>query len=275
MGADARFVRVDKQRYGLTEWKLERYDGIVKEIMEELDAHGGIVAVDDLVEALAGQFGVSPNSVRSYASGHWFVSVGDGRIRRRQPSDPFDPPPKIEATPGCFLLRHGWAIRLEVTNDTLRGSGTTIRAGVAGHLGLLPGSARDLASPAGPVNFNWTGLQPAIGSHRDLAQSVGCACGDYLFLEIAEPDRNRLTPLRFGPRPEGPEGAFAQIGANPEDWAGDLVGALAFAVGLDPDIAGPGEVRARLLIRGEPDLAALLPADDGRGPDGLLSALGL
>ena len=83
-------VRADRTRWGFEEWVDDVYDGIVGEIEQRIDEHGGSVALSLLIEELK-KFGARESSIRTYANTDRFnlvngiVSINEAGYRPRPP----------------------------------------------------------------------------------------------------------------------------------------------------------------------------------------------
>ena len=72
-------VKADKTRWGITSWVDDEYDGIVGEILQRIEAGGGIATMSKILEEIPRKFGVSEFSVRAFLQTPKFV-VGDGSV---------------------------------------------------------------------------------------------------------------------------------------------------------------------------------------------------
>ena len=72
-------VRIDKTRWGLADWTDDEYEGIVAEIIQQINENGGATPLERLLEELPRLFGVSENSIRSYVNTPQF-SIQDGYV---------------------------------------------------------------------------------------------------------------------------------------------------------------------------------------------------
>ncbi len=183
--ADARFMRVDMTRVGLRSWGLEEYLSIVEEIDRELDRRGGTADLGDLIGTLVARFDLREKSIRSLCNAAMFVLEG-ATLRRRTSADTPHPVPPITETAGCHLLGPDTlAWRVEVTPDTLRGSGRSMPAPIAVWLGVAVGGQRSLTADGGAVRVTWpetSATGPGLGSIRLLVERVGGQVGDQVLL---------------------------------------------------------------------------------------------
>ena len=137
LATDERACRSARGTWALSEWGLEEWTSIVDFIARRLEdaAERGenSVAISRLIDE-ATPFGVSENSVRTYAGSGDFICE-DGRVRRRTE----DEHPTLDATPeeskGLYLRDGVWSLLLTINHDHVRGSGCGIPSGVAGMYG--------------------------------------------------------------------------------------------------------------------------------------------
>ena len=268
---DDRFMRRGLKRYGLRRWGGEEYTTIKDEIEQEIERRGGAASVEDLVETLCAQFGVSESSVRAYASDAPFernsqglivIATGPAQYERHA----------IEDTRGCFRVGTDWAWRLVVDSEVLRGSGRPIPLAVVQTAGLEPGDRHVMATPVGDVLIRY-GRQPTIGSLRRAALHVAAHEGDRLFVVLrgtAALEFQLVTAAEIE-RATGLERLALEVGAK---GAEDLTRGVAQALGLPPDEYGVPAIRRRLRARREPELLDLLPDASPEAVDvGLLDEL--
>jgi hypothetical protein len=170
---DERFTRVDKTRVGLRSWELEEYSTIAEEMGQEIDRLGGTANLGSLIAALVGRFHLREASIRVYVNAPMFVLEGD-TIRRRTNTDAHDAVAAVTDTAGCYPLGpDALAWRLDVSTDTLRGSGRLMPAAIAAWLGVMPGGRRSLTADGGTVGVTWPETSPtgpSIGSIRFLVE---------------------------------------------------------------------------------------------------------
>ncbi len=163
MAIDDRFERVDRDRWALSEWGMDGYDGIKSVIRQELANAGGTIAIELLVENITGKYSVTSSSVVAYASSGAFElrrgivrSAGSSREATKSP----------ERTARLYRRAKSWIYRIRVTHDHLRGSGSMAPMAVAGILNMEVGDKVQLASTLGSQSISWSGPQPSFGTIR-------------------------------------------------------------------------------------------------------------
>ena len=157
--ADPRIMRRGKERYGLRIWGGEEYTGILEEIEQAIDRAGGRVNLEELVERFVEDFGVSAQSVRSYASDRRFVREPSGWLRLRGPDDPdvvYERQQPLDSCPGVFLRDGYWNLRVLVGFEVLRGSGRPLRRPIAHAIGLEPDLTLGFDYDGTVVTFSWS-----------------------------------------------------------------------------------------------------------------------
>lgn len=270
MTEDPRFSRSGLKHLALREWGYDEYSSVVDEMIEEIQVRGGEAMIEELAELISNKFGVSPHSVRMYASSANFVKVGAGRIRIRTASDPLPTAPSIEQCRRCYRMTRGWALRLPITTDTLRGSGSVVPVGFVAHAGVSCLSSRAFPTAYGDLLLSWNSMQGSIGSVRAVVEDLGGAEGDFLFVEFTDEQRFEFTLLRqteldgldAGHRLVREVGSSAAAAGLDE-----MVAAVAYAIGMDLEpLPSSASVRHRLVSRGEEDLARLLDNLGDRQP---------
>ncbi|WP_299575218.1 sigma factor-like helix-turn-helix DNA-binding protein [uncultured Williamsia sp.] len=253
MGLDPRLERVDRDKWALKEWGLDAYGGIRSLITEQVVAGGGHIRLSEIVESITRNYSVSANSVVAYASAppfsikNGFVQFGDSdRIARKTPTN----------TRRLFRVNDGWAYRVQVTADHLRGSGSIAPRAVATLLSLNAGEMVQLESPLGPQTVTWTGIQPSFGTIRRFLLAADAKLNAEAFLVLEESGRFgfRLARSLVG---EPLKDALTLIDAEP---FGDIESArlsLARAVEL-PDDSPMDSIIGAYRERGDEDIAKLL-----------------
>jgi hypothetical protein len=259
---DRRIIRRGKEHYGLRSWGGEEYTGILEELEQAIERADGRIDLEKTVEAFVATFGVSAQSVRSYAADRRFVRNGDGSLSLRTEADPSPSPrgrPLVE-TRGVFLLDGVWHLRIEVDHDLLRGSGRLLATGAAVAAGLEPDLTLGFDYGVGSVTFSWSRSQPNIGSLRATALAQGCVEGDLLFLPLAGPEPRQCRVCRAVDR-HGALGVIRlalEMGLDAHDLDADDPVPIAHGLGL-PAGADWQDVVDRLRDRGDGDLVDLIP----------------
>ncbi|WP_159105351.1 sigma factor-like helix-turn-helix DNA-binding protein [Rhodococcus ruber] len=253
LAKDDRFTRVDRDRWGLSEWGLDTYSDIRSLIREELANSGGRVALDPLVEKITSNYSVSPSSVVAYASSAPF-GTDDGMVQLASS------PREVRKTPyqtrRMFRRPKGWSIRVKVTKDHLRGSGSVAPTAVAAILDLQPGQTLQLDSPLGPQMVAWTGIQPSFGTIRRFLLDRDIAAGADVFLIIND-DRTFAVEEAREPIGEPLTDALALIGAAPQSTPSDSYKTLCAAIGI-PESSGIASLIGTYRERGDTDISELL-----------------
>ncbi|WP_214109052.1 sigma factor-like helix-turn-helix DNA-binding protein [Acrocarpospora catenulata] len=258
--ADERFIRLDRNKYGLARWGGEEYLGIREMIAREIQRAGGEASVNTIVSSLTSKYEVSESSVRAYAGGPGFERTQRGWIRvAGAEQSEYQPRRDVSMTRRCFRSRDGrWWHRVDVNAEHLRGSGSPLPTGFAAHLGMAPGGQLTASTAAGEVVISWHN-QPTMGSIRPVLAEYNAAEGDHVFLTVS--DGGELLTRFLPASPPGLPalnralhliGYTAPVASEAEGLR--LIGAR---IGL-PDGAGREEVLARLRERGDRDILAFL-----------------
>lgn len=253
LGADERFDRVDRDRWALREWGMEAYTGIRSIIRDVVVREGGRAKLNDVIEYITARYSVSSNSVIAYAAGAPFATkngivqldAGD-RTARKAP----------ERTRRLFRGPNGWAYRVRITTDHLRGSGSVAPMAIATILGLQAGQTVHLESPLGPQSIAWTGIQPSFGSIRRFLMNEDVTAGTEVFLLINDDGTFGLEQVRElvgNPLVD----ALSLIGAVPTFEREVARAALLSAIGL-PKESPVASLIGGYRSRGDDDIAELL-----------------
>ncbi|MFC8718974.1 hypothetical protein [Kitasatospora sp. NPDC057198] len=267
--SDPRFLRTDRDRYGLRRWGGTEYLGIREMIVRELEAAGGEARSEDIVAALCGRFDVSEKSIQVYLSGVAFERHRRGWVRlaaTESASDDYQPQRDISRTRRCFWTDKTWVYRIDITREHTRGSGFPVPAGFAAHLGLSPGGKVELTHQAGTVTVSWAN-QPLFGSLRPLLLQLEAVEGDHVFLAVRD---GLLKALRIAREPESAlqpaERALRLMGLSGQ---APLPSDLGQRIGLKGAVTME-QVLAHLQIRGDKDILGLLTSetDTAAGAEG-------
>lgn len=181
LSGDDRLERVDRDRWALKEWGLDAYAGIRSVIREQVARSGGRVKLTDLVEYITSRYSVSGSSVAAYAGAAPFATK-DGMVQLATEDQGARKAP--ERTRRFFRRPDGWAYRVRISHDHLRGSGSVAPHAIATVLDLHAGETRQLDNPLGPQSVAWTGLQPQFGTIRRFLMAEDVAAGAEAFLVL-------------------------------------------------------------------------------------------
>ncbi|MEV7593030.1 sigma factor-like helix-turn-helix DNA-binding protein [Streptomyces sp. NPDC089922] len=259
---DERFIRLDRNLYGLRAWGGEEYLGIREMIAREIANAGGEAEVNAIAEAISSRFDVSAASVRTNLAGPGFVRTRRGWVRvadeAGEQDAPYVPRNDVAGTRRCFVGADGrWWYRMEVTGDHLRGSGFPVPAGWAAHVGAAPQREPvPLPHETGETSLSWR-AQPTFGSVKPLLEHLGATAGDQVFLNVTE---GRLNALRLPEPADGlsPEGGAARLtGWTAAVTPAEAVEVIARRIGMEPGQDGAALLE-RLAERGDKDIAELL-----------------
>ncbi|MET9569539.1 hypothetical protein ABZY34_10430 [Streptomyces virginiae] len=259
---DERFLRVDRNLYGLRAWGGEEYLGIREMIAREIANAGGEAEVNAIAEALSARFDVSAASVRTNLGGPGFARTRRGWVRvADQPGEqdaPYVPRNDVAGTRRCFVGADGrWWYRVELTVDHLRGSGFPVPAGWAAHIGGAPHREPvPLGHEAGETSLTWR-AQPTVGSVKPLLEHIGATVGDQVFFNVTDGHLNalRLPAPADGLSPEG--GAARLTGWTAAVTPAEAVEVIARRIGMEAGQEGAALLE-RLAERGDKDIAELL-----------------
>jgi hypothetical protein len=259
LAVDERFVRTNRDEFGLAEWGLEEYSGIRDMIQRALDESGGEILLEVLVEQLTQRFSVAEASVRAYAQGHPFM-VRNGLVRVRDSTNAgsLKRPTSVKRV---YRGKGEWLMRWQLTEDHARGSGYSMPSPLAAAIGLQPGQSLDLPSPVETQSVYWTGLQPAIGSVRRLMEKDDLQPGDWIFVSIADDGFFSLRKVADTSTLTGVGRALALVGRDPAP-ATDARAVLAAALGI-PDTSSWSSIVEAARAKHDEDLADAILGDPG------------
>ena len=254
MGIDERFERVDRDRWALKEWGLDAYSGIRSVIREQVARAGGKARLDDLIEYITARFSVTSSSVIAYAAAAPFMTR-DGVVQLAGDVSSHTAP---ERTRRLFRHKDGWAYRVRITTDHLRGSGSVAPKAVATILDLSAGQSVQLHSPLGPQSVAWTGIQPSFGTIRRFLMEEDIPVGTEAFLVIH--DDRRFTFEQARELVDNPlVNALSLIGVPPVFDRQAARHALATAIRL-PEDSPVASIIGGYRSRGDEDVADLVLA---------------
>ncbi|MFI6598834.1 sigma factor-like helix-turn-helix DNA-binding protein [Nonomuraea sp. NPDC050536] len=259
--ADERFLRVDRNKYGLARWSGEEYLGIREMIAREIERAGGEASVSTIVTNLTSKYEVSESSVRAYSGGPGFERTQRGWIRVAGSGDvePYQPRKDVSETRRSFRSRDGrWWHRVDVNAEHLRGSGSPLPTGFAAYLGMAPGGQLTAATPSGDVVISWHN-QPTMGSIRNVLADFKAGEGDHVFLTVSDGGELLTRHLPAAPPSMPPLNRALYLIGYTAPVTSELEGLrlIGARIGL-PDLAAREEVLARLRERGDRDILGFL-----------------
>ncbi|GII29715.1 sigma factor-like helix-turn-helix DNA-binding protein [Planotetraspora mira] len=262
LASDERFVRLDRNKYGLRRWGGgEEYLGIREMIAREIERAGGEASVNTIVGNLTSRYEVSESSVRAYAGGPGFERTQRGWIRVAGPeqAEPYHPRKDVSMTRRSFRSRDGrWWHRVDINAEHLRGSGSPLPTGFAAHLGMAPGGQLTTSTPAGDVVISWHN-QPTMGSIRPVLVDYNASDGDHVFLTVSDGGEllTRFLPASAAGLP--PLNRALHLIGYTAPVASDAEGIrlIGSRIGL-PEGAAREEVLERLRERGDRDILGFL-----------------
>lgn len=180
--AHPRIMRCGLRLYGLRRWRLEEYRSIRHAMSRELQMRGGAMSLVDMQIVLSDKFGVSRSSVSSYALNPPF-RVEDGIVTRPRSNVAARSSRKeLRDTKRCYRIPGGWAIRIEIGSNELKGIGPQIPASFARYVGGTEQTTIDLRASQSGMRLYWNGITPALSSIRETLIKRKLKEGDYLFL---------------------------------------------------------------------------------------------
>jgi hypothetical protein len=239
---DERVVCVGSELYGLTEWRLEEFGGIVAHMKEVLEERGGgPMELDELSTELERRFAVNPGSVEANATRHFAFVASGSTVRLRRPDEDLGLKP-LEETHGIVRIGEGrhrgqWALRIEVGYDPLRGSSPHLPPGFTVHVGLQPEQRVFFETNYGQVTGNWTQMDGSLGSVKGILEGLGAVDDDLLFVIAVGHLQLHFRHVPHRSLPEDDEARLrALLLADPV--VGDLRSVLAYAFGFDSDPTG-------------------------------------
>jgi DNA polymerase III epsilon subunit family exonuclease len=249
-------MRVGVDKWALARWGMEEYTGIADLIARRVDAHGE-VAVDELIEELTRDFGVSAQSVRTYASVGEF-EVNEGMVRRR--AEPMTNTATPEDANGLYMRNCRWCYLMTVTKDHLRGSGFSVPNGMTADLGLEWNEPREFPCDWGTHRIVWGNVGvSSVGSIRRVLEDMGVGEGDRVWIDLHQGEYfsvTRALPATVEAS-AGTAWLAEHVGAGPATADETNVAAVALALGLKAN-APRRKILARFRHRSDSDAVELL-----------------
>lgn len=263
LGASDAISRVSIDRWALTRWGLEEYTGIADLIGRRLDAAASLespeagVPIDDLLEELPRKFGVSAQSVRTYAATGEF-ELSDGIVRRR--TEPMVNIAEPEDSNAVYMRDGRWCHLMTVNKDHLRGSGFIVPNGLTASLGLEWGEPREIPSDWGAQRLTWGNIgNSAVGSIKRILDDQRIGLGQRVWVDLHNGEFFSVTPGLPATLDSGAGMAWLaeHVGAEASDDDAENTSAVAVALGLKAD-APRRKILARFRHRSDHEAVELL-----------------
>jgi hypothetical protein len=203
--------------------------------------------LEEVIEKITSRFSVSGKSVRTFAGGRTFriqegmISIKDGSSSR--PSRPKEVAglvdlPEGRRWRGLFFTPDGFALRIVVNADHLRGSGWNTGEAIARVGGVREGEDWKCAftNLAGELKvYRNDKKQPSFGSVKKALEEIGAVEGDIVFLHLYGEEgaiyAAQITRMESGSDPF--TRALALVGASGS--IDDPIAALNMALGVDAE----------------------------------------
>ena len=198
LSSDPLFARLTKDKWGLSEWTTDPYEGVVSAIFRRIEVGGGTTSVAELTEDIAATFGVLPATVRNYLGTRKF-RVKDGQASIVE--SPVAPAGDLDEARDVVWRRDGTpALRFTVGAQHLRGNSQKVSAAVAQRLGVgLDGAAKfPFADPPNvdAASVIWRSYDPngpEMGRLREALAARGAKPGDEAFVLLEREGLRLLT----------------------------------------------------------------------------------
>ena len=189
LSSDPLFVRFTKDKWGLSDWTDDPYEGVVEAIVRRIEQAGGEVSVTSLVEEIPTRFEVLPATVRNYLGTRKFRVDGD---RVRVVAVPVAPPRDLAEARDVVWSPGGTPVlRFLVGLHHLKGNSQKVSVAVAQHLGVgLDGSAKiPFEHPRGvdDASVIWRSYDPngpEVGRLREALLECGLQPGEEAFVRL-------------------------------------------------------------------------------------------
>ena len=190
LSSDPLFVRFTKDKWGLSDWTDEPYDGVVEAIVKRIEDAGGAASIESLVEDIPARFEVLPATVRNYLGTRKFAIDGDVV---RVVAAPVAPPRDLAKARDVVWSKDGTPVlHFVVGSHHLKGNSQKVSVAVAQHLGVdLDGSVKiPFEHPRGvdDASVIWRSYDPngpEIGRLREALLECGVQPGDEAFVLLS------------------------------------------------------------------------------------------
>ena len=184
LSSDPLFVRFTKDKWGLSAWTDEPYEGVVEAIVKRIEEAGGEIEISLLVAEIPVKFEVLPATVRNYIGTRKFEINGD---KVRVVAEPVAPVQDLSSARDVVWRRDGTPVlRFTVGPHHLKGNSQKISVAVAQHLGVgLDGSVKiPFVQPQGvdDASVIWRSYDPngpEMGRLREALLKAGIEPGQH------------------------------------------------------------------------------------------------
>lgn len=198
LSSDPLFVRFTKDKWGLSAWTDEPYEGVVEAIVKRIRDAGGAASIQSLVDEIPARFEVLPATVRNYLGTRKFDIDGD---IVRVVAAPVAPRKDLARARDVVWSKDGKpALRFTVGLHHLKGNSQKVSVAVAQHLGVgLDGSIKiPFKRPPGvdDASVIWRSYDPngpEIGRLREALLECGVQPGDEVFVLLERRGLRLLT----------------------------------------------------------------------------------
>lgn len=234
------------------------YAGIVNAIRDELQVEGGAKDLAGIIRIVTHRYGVAEASVRAYASAFPPFETKDGVVRMAQPGSTQTPRKTWRQSKRVYKLGDRFGLRIVVTRDHIRGSGSACPVGLAAAFegGLTHGQSRQFHFGQIAVAVSWAGIQPFLGSVGPVVRELNAEEGDHVLLSFGVEGDLAISILNVeGVDPL--ESAVLLTGGNSVPAREAQFQQIALSIGV-PSTSSVADIVASLESRGESDLAALV-----------------
>jgi hypothetical protein len=197
INGETRFQKVTKSHIALASWQMDPFSTIQDAIVARIRSSDGSVLLDDLIRELPPKYHFAESSLRSNLTHPRFKVDNLGFVSEvvntgRAPDESVDP------SKNRLLFRHEniWYLRIRITPELIKGSGSAISISTASFLGLKPGVSINKLISNLPIVFRWSGMQPSVSSIRSLINLHNATSGDFLFIDVSSASGSASSFIR-------------------------------------------------------------------------------
>jgi len=156
LSSDKSFIKVAKNEYGLLEWDLDEYNGILELMLDYLDQFGSPGNIKQMKNYLSENFSTNENSIALYLGAPLFTHNGK-TYQLRTDMSTFNNNSELKRTKGTFLVdENTLSMVLANGKDVERGSGISLPTYMAKFLDLQPGQEIELKGRQSNIKCSWS-----------------------------------------------------------------------------------------------------------------------